>query len=109
MIEKILLIVVGLSLIGLIISLALKRRNKARPQPKPRPTSEEPVYEHYLHSVETVIRNNLSEEKLLIYLESQRSEIEKYSKEQGFAEAFKKLFEKYNVPWGDIRYLVTHR
>ena len=95
----IILIVVIAILLGVLVTIIVKSAKKPTPTPTPvpNPTSPVPIYEHFLHQVETVIRNNLSEEELAIYLNSIASQIQSYSNEPGFTNDFNELLAKYNI------------
>ena len=100
MIQTILLIVVAAFLATLIVVMivkSIKKKPTPTPTPNPNPTSPVPVYEHFLHSVETVIRNNLSEEELAIYFNSVATQIQSYSSVPGFRNDFNELLAKYGI------------
>ena len=100
MFGKILLIVIVAFLVTLVVVLivkSIKKKPTPTPTPVPNPTSPVPVYEHFLHSVETVIRNNLSEEELAIYMNSIATQIQSYWNVPGFRNDFNGLLAKYGI------------
>jgi len=106
--DYLILIVLGLIILGTIIAYVVKLvKNKPVPNSTPTPIPPNPtsppvdphkIYESFLQQVETVIRNNLTEEEVRIYLKSVDTRIKRYSEEPGFMTDFNKLLEKYNIP-----------
>ena len=100
MVETILLIAVVAIIAGVIVAMvvkSIKKKNKPTPSPTPIPTQRPPKYTGFLNNVETVIRNNLSEDELKIFFESIKEQYVLYRSEPGFIRAFDTLLAKYNV------------
>jgi hypothetical protein len=97
--EKVLLvIVVAVIVTVLVVMLVKKFKKKPTPTPTPKPSPRPPEYLHFLDNVETVIRNNLSEEELATYFASVKSQFEQYQYESGFMSKWTALLAKYNIP-----------
>ena len=98
MVETILLIAVVAIIVGVLVALIVKSvKKKPKPTPTPIPTQRPPRYEGFLQNVETVIRNNLSEDDLKNYFDSVKGQYEQFKNEYGFYSAWNSLLAKYNV------------
>jgi len=96
--EKIMLIVVVCVLVAVVVAMLIKKfKKKPTPTPTPIPTQRPPKYTGFLNNVETVIRNNLSEDELKNYFDSVKGQYEQFKNEYGFYSAWNSLLAKYNV------------
>lgn len=103
----VILIVLGLIILTTIITYVVKLvKDKPYTPPTPTPIPPTPtspvddhkIYESFLRQVETVLRNNLTEDEVRIYLKSIDVRVVRYAEEPGFMSDFNKLLEKYNIP-----------
>lgn len=94
-----LVLVVAIITVVVVAMIRNSKKKKPTPSPSPIPTQQPPAYRSFLQNVETVIRNNLTQEDLDTFFNGEgiKSQYEQYQFVSGFMADFNALLAKYNV------------